>query len=116
MSSFFPQIHHVVVQLIIYLSYLYVIVQSCFVSANCRKDSVSCFSRLQDQIESRWLDFLHGIRAGIFWAASLQRISEYFGVKFSKNIEYLDSLRKYTQMEKKKISRIGAQMREISSI
>ena len=58
--------------------------RSCFVSINCRKDSVSCFSRLQDQIESRWLDFLHGIRAGIFWAVSLQRISEYIGVKFSK--------------------------------
>ena len=48
-------------RLITYLSYLYVIVRSCFVSTNCRKDSVSCFSTLQDQIESRWLDFLHEI-------------------------------------------------------
>ena len=58
--------------------------RSCFVFVNCRKDSVSCFSRLQDQIEYRWLYFLHGITEGIFWAASLQRISEDFGVKFSK--------------------------------
>ena len=61
------------------------IVRSCFVSANCRKDSVSCFSRLQDQIESRWLDFLHGIRAGIFWATSLQRISEGLVYNLKKN-------------------------------
>ena len=79
-------------RLIIYVSYLYVIVRSCFIFANCSKDLVSCFSRLRDQIESRWLDFLHGIREGIFWAASLQRISEDFGVKFKKKIEYLDSL------------------------
>ena len=56
----------------------------CFVSENCRKDSISCFSRLKDQIESHWLDFIHGIKARIFWAASLQRISDDFGVKFKK--------------------------------
>ena len=37
------------------------IVQSCFVSTNCKKDLVSCFSILQDHIESCWLDFLHEI-------------------------------------------------------
>ena len=36
-------------------------VRSCFVSTNCRKDSISSFSTLQDQIESHWLDFLHEI-------------------------------------------------------
>ena len=84
----------------------------CFVSENCRKDLVSCFNTLQDQIESRWLDFLHGIEVGIFWAVSLQRISEGFSVKLKKKIAYLDSLRKTTQMENK----FGARMREISSI
>ena len=89
--------------------------RSCFVSANCRKDLVSCFSRLQDHIESRWLDFLHGIREGIFWVAILQRISEYFGVKFSKTNIIFGFLAKIYP-KKKKNSRIGAQMREISSI
>ena len=31
-----------------------------------------------------WLDFLHGIRAGIFRAANLEIIFEYFGVKKKK--------------------------------
>ena len=91
------------------------IVRSCFVSANCRKDSVSCFNRLQDQIESRWLDFLHGIRAGIFWMAILQRISEDFGVKFSKTNRIFGFLAKIYP-NGKKIDQIGARMREISSI
>ena len=90
------------------------IVRSCFVSAKRRKDLISFFSKLQDHIEACWLYFLHGIKAGISWVASLKRTYEDFGVKFSKTIEYLDSLRKSSQ--KKKISRIGAQMREISSI
>ena len=57
------------------------IVRTCFVSENCRKDSVSCFSTLQDHIQSHWLDFLHVIRPRIFWVMSLQRISEDFGVR-----------------------------------
>ena len=76
---------------------------------------ISCFSRLEDQIESRWLDFLHGIRAGIFWVASLQRIFEYFGVKFSKENRIFGFLAKIYPMGKK-IGQIGARMREISSI
>ena len=36
----------------------------------------------------------------LFGCVSLQRISEDFGVKFKKKIEYFDSLQKYTQMEK----------------
>ena len=71
------------------------IMRSCFVSVNCRKDLVSCFSRLQDHIESHWLYFLHGIRAGIFWAASLQIIYEYFGVKFSKKNSIFGFLMKH---------------------
>ena len=86
LSSFFPS-YILCCAIETCFSYLYVIVQSCFVSVNCRKDSISFSSRLQDQIESRWLDFLHGIRARIFWEASLQRIFEYFGVKFSKTIK-----------------------------
>ena len=91
------------------------IVRSCFVSANCRKDSISCFSRLQDQIESHWLDFLHGIRAEIFWAESLHRIFEYFGVKFSKTNRIFGFLAKIYPNGKKN-EKFRAVMREVSSI
>ena len=40
------------------------------------------------------------MRAGIFGCASLQRISENLGEIFSEKIEYLDSLRKNTQIKK----------------
>ena len=60
--------------------------------SNLQQTSCTCYDLHKTLSWAKWEEFVFHFFAGIFWAVSLQIISEIFGEKSTKKITDLDSL------------------------